>query len=79
MPRSFARALRGSQARQTVPGLPRPARELKQNTSGSLASQNASLADDGVESAMEPTELSTGSHIAFVKDVDGNWVELVEA
>jgi lactoylglutathione lyase len=37
------------------------------------------LTDDGVESAMEPTELSTGSHIAFVKDVDGNWVELVEA
>jgi len=37
------------------------------------------LVDEGVESAMEPTELSTGSHIAFVKDVDGNWVELVEA
>ncbi|PSG98013.1 lactoylglutathione lyase [Thermoplasmatales archaeon SW_10_69_26] len=36
------------------------------------------LTDDGVESAMEPTELSTGSHIAFVKDVDGNWVELVQ-
>ncbi len=32
----------------------------------------------GVESAMEPFELSTGSHIAFVKDTDGNWVELVE-
>ncbi len=32
----------------------------------------------GVEEAMEPFELSTGSKIAFVKDVDGNWVELIQ-
>lgn len=37
------------------------------------------LTNAGVEPAREPFELSTGSHIAFVKDVDGNWVELVEA
>lgn len=36
------------------------------------------LIEAGVEPAMEPFELSTGSHIAFVKDLDGNWVELVE-
>lgn len=36
------------------------------------------LTTAGVEPAMEPFELSTGSHIAFIKDVDENWVELIE-
>jgi lactoylglutathione lyase len=36
------------------------------------------LTTAGVEPGMEPFELSTGSHIAFVKDVDENGVELVE-
>lgn len=44
-----------------------------------VADMHEELTSNGVESAMEPFELSTGSHIAFVKDVDGNWVELVEA
>ena len=33
----------GSSSRQTVPGLPRPARERKQNTSGSLGEQLGSM------------------------------------
>lgn len=36
------------------------------------------LKAEGVRVAKEPFSLSTGSRIAFVHDLDGNWVELIE-
>lgn len=38
----------------------------------------ARLKGEGVKVAKEPFRLSTGSRIAFVHDLDGNWVELIE-
>lgn len=44
-----------------------------------LRAMVARLKADGVKVAKEPFTLgSTGSTIAFVHDLDGNWVELIE-
>lgn len=43
-----------------------------------LSALVARLKADGVKVAKEPFRLSTGTHLAFVHDLDGNWVELIE-